>query len=259
VEIVLAIALGLLLVAGLVHFGATRYATTFARHGEGRSPPEPSLDAAITRTARRFARAGNAPGAFYYVVGKLRTDPCTQAVARRAPLGEVLDLGCGRGQLAVLLLESGAASRVRGMDSDATKVAFAERAAVGLRARFTHEDVRAAAVEAADTVLLVDVLHYLGRAEQDALLERAARLVRPAGRLLVREVTTGLGLRTWVTVLAERIATAVGLNRGAHLVFRDVAREIVPILEANGMACTIEQCWRGTPFGNVLLVARRPG
>lgn len=218
-----------------------------------------TLESAIVRTAARYARAARWRGAYYYVVGKLRGDPCTRALAERAPLGDVLDLGCGRGQLPVLLLESGAAWRVRGVDADAEKIAFAERAAEGLPASFVCGDVRGAEIEAADTVLLIDVLHYFDRATQDALLARAARLVRPGGRLFVREASTGLGARSWITLLVEWIAKGVRLNRGERLLFRDVRRELVPMLEAEGMACAVEPCWRGTPFGNVLLVATRLG
>lgn len=218
------------------------------------------LEGAFARTAERYARVTNARSSYWYVRGKLRGDPCARALLARAPLGEVLDLGCGRGQLDLLLVESGAAARVRGCDTDADKIAFAERAASAepsIDARFVCGDVRDVACEPADTVLLIDVLHYLARDEQDALLARAARLVRPGGRLFVREATSTLGFRSWTTYAAEWIATRTGVNRGERLVFRDVERELVPILENEGMRCAIEPCWRGTPFGNVLVVAER--
>ncbi len=217
------------------------------------------LAPAIERTARRYAAAteGQGAGTFHYVRTKLRSDPSAHAIATRAPLGDVIDLGCGRGQLAVLLLESEAASRVRGVDWDAAKIAVAKRASVGLAASFDSGDLREVTLETADTVLLVDVLHYFEPHQQDALLARAAELVRPGGRLLVRDGSKGHGVRTTLTLFAEWLGTRFQVNRGEQLVFRDLEVELVPLLEARGFACSVEPCWGSTPFSNVLLEGRR--
>jgi 2-polyprenyl-3-methyl-5-hydroxy-6-metoxy-1,4-benzoquinol methylase/uncharacterized protein (DUF2062 family) len=231
--------------------GGIAYAVARARR-------RPAEDAA-SRTADRFRRAGAGRGPYHYARAKLRSDPVTRELALRAPLGEVLDLGCGRGQLAIFLLEAAAATRVRGSDWDEKKVALARRAAEGLDASFERQDLRegSGGAEPADTVLLVDVLHYLDAAAQDALLARAAKLVRPGGRLFVRDASRGLGARSTLTLAFERIGTALRVNRGERVLFRDVARELVPQLEALGMKCEVVPCYRGTPFANVLLVATR--
>jgi SAM-dependent methyltransferase len=216
-----------------------------------------ALALAIARTAERYARVGKSRGTYHYVRGKLAGDPSTLAVANLAPLGHVLDLGCGRGQLAVLLLESHAATTVRGCDWDDEKVAIATKAAFGLSGEFENGDVRTTQTDGADTVLLIDVLHYFDRDTQDALLIRAARLVKPGGRLVLRDADTGRGWRSMVTRTAEGFFTAIRFNRGERVLFRDVAGELVPLLEAQGMSCSVVPCWGGTPFSNVLLVATR--
>lgn len=212
----------------------------------------------IDRTAQRFARAALRRSTYHYVVGKLRRDPATRAIADLGSLGDVLDLGCGRGHLALYLLESGAAKSVRGFDWDEEKIALARRAGDGLDASFSTIDVRAAEVQPADTVLLVDVLHYFDPDAQDALLARAADLVRPGGRLVLRDATSGHGWRSAFTVGVEWISTMIRFNVGERVALRDVGRELVPVLEQKGLACTVEPCWRGTPFANVLVVATRP-
>ncbi len=232
--------------------GTLAYTAARLRRGPRATTP---FDDAVTRTAERFARASARRADLYYVRAKLGSDPSARAIVDRAPLGDVLDLGCGRGQLAILLLESGAATRVRGVDWDDAKVTLATRAADGLDARFERADVRSVAGDLADTVLLVDVLHYLSASEQDALLARAADRVRPGGRLFVRDASTGYGFRSWLTRSAERIGTAARFNRGERVLVRDVARDLVPVLEAKGFSCAVEPCWRGTPFANVLVVA----
>lgn len=226
--------------------------------GRAASLEDERLDAAIARTVARYVGASASRAARGYAAGKLRSDPVVRAVARLAPLGRVVDLGCGRGQLAVLLLEVGAADHVFGVDHDEGKIALARAASQDLSARFEAIDARAADATPADTVMLVDVLHYLPQGEQDALLARAASLVAPGGRLLVREATTGAGVRTHLTVFAERVGVLFGVNRGVTLAFRDVARELAPQLEAAGLSCSIAPCWEGTPLANVLLVGERP-
>ena len=222
-----------------------------------RKPPETFIEHAIERTARRFQRAAAKRSDYYFARGKLLGDPATKAIAALGPLGFVLDLGCGRGQLAVLALEAGSASKVRGVDWDEAKVAFARRAAEGQDAAFEAGDVRAVEGDPVDTVLLVDVLHYFSKDVQDALLVRAARLVKPGGRLVLREADTGRGLRSLTTRVQEGIGTWARVNVGERVLFRDVEKELVPILEAEGFSCNVTPCWGKTPFSNVLLVARR--
>jgi 2-polyprenyl-3-methyl-5-hydroxy-6-metoxy-1,4-benzoquinol methylase len=213
----------------------------------------------VARTALRFARATERKWTYHYVASKLRRDPSTRAIAELGPLGDVVDIGCGRGQLNVYLLEAGLARSVQAFDWDDEKIALAKRAAEGLEASFEVLDARNASAKApgvaADTVLLIDVLHYLDVAAQDDLLRSAAEMVRPGGRLVVREATTRCGWRSVVTVCIEWISKLVRLNIGERISIRDVSREIVPLLEAKGMTCTVEPCWKGTPFSNVLLVA----
>jgi 2-polyprenyl-3-methyl-5-hydroxy-6-metoxy-1,4-benzoquinol methylase len=224
--------------------------------------PEDARDSAeervIERTAQRFARALRRRSTYHYVASKLRRDPATRAIVRLGPLREVLDLGCGRGHLALYLLESGIAESVRAFDWDEDKIALARDASQGLAASFETRDIRHVDMEPADTVLLVDVLHYLRAPTQDAMLERAADLVRPGGKLVVRDATMNAGWRSFVTLVVEWISVLVRFNVGERITLRNVARDVVPVLEAKGLTCTIEPCWRGTPFANVLVIGTRP-
>lgn len=209
------------------------------------------------RTAERFSGAVARRSTYHYVVSKLKRDPATQAVADLGPLGDVIDLGCGRGHLAVYLLERGVAKRIRGFDWDEEKVDLAKRASDGLDASFSTLDVRKAETDPGDTVLLIDVLHYMPANAQDALLVRAAELVKPGGRLVIRDVTSGAGWRSAITRFVEWISMGIRFNLGERIAVRNIAGELVPILEKQGFSCTVTPCWRGTPFANVLLVASR--
>jgi uncharacterized protein (DUF2062 family)/SAM-dependent methyltransferase len=266
--------LGLAVVGAAFTFAALSAGRRLFRYGK---PPEPyRLPAnappwvqAVERVANRYAPAQGATAAersrFHYVRTKLLGDPVARLVAdvegeTPGALGEVLDVGAGRGQLAILLVELGRATRARGIDWDETKVLAGKRAASvdpPLAVDLTRGDAREVSFEPADTVLLIDLLHYFPIEEQDALLRRAAGAVRAGGRLLVREADTELGLRSTITLLEERIFTALRYNRGAHVRFR-AAREIVARLEAAGLVCEVRPAWGRTPFANVLVVARRP-
>jgi 2-polyprenyl-3-methyl-5-hydroxy-6-metoxy-1,4-benzoquinol methylase len=180
-----------------------------------------------------------------------------------AALGAVLDLGSGRGQLSLFLLELGCATSVSGTDWDAGKVEQAVRAAEAhegaprLSATFTRHDLREAPLSPADTVLLMDVLHYFPAAQQALILDRAAAAVLPGGRIFVREADVGRGLRSSLTWLEERLFTALRYNRGERVHFRP-ASEIVSRLERAGLDCQVREAWGGTPFSNVLVVGARP-
>ncbi|WP_437732406.1 DUF2062 domain-containing protein [Sorangium sp. So ce1335] len=241
---------------------------------------------AVERVAARYSPPDGATPAqrtrFHYVRFKLLGDPVARLIAdiagdRPGALGEVLDIGTGAGQLPILLLELGRAACVRGFDWDRAKIEDAIRASGGgqgaappgspassderraahaLPTEFWCADAREAELGEADTVLLIDLLHYFRVEEQDAILRRAAAAVRPGGRLLVREADTERGLRSSITLLEERIFTALRFNRGERVRFRP-AREIVALLEQLGFSCETRPAWGKTPFSNVLIVGTR--
>lgn len=222
-----------------------------SRLGARRAPAElDGFELAASRTRARYAFASR--GDRHYVAGKLAFDPVCRLASELGPLGRVLDLGCGRGQLSLLLLDAGCADSVIGFDADPRKIELSRRA--GPEASFALADLGTLEPPAADTVLLIDVLHYLPLAEQDALLEAAARALAPGGRLLVRELDAERTLRSAVTRACEWVARTLGVNRGRASAYRP-ARELVQLLERAGLPCELQGASERTPFANVLIVA----
>ncbi|MDI3286402.1 DUF2062 domain-containing protein [Polyangium sp. 15x6] len=268
-----------LAVAGFALTVAFVLAKRAIRPASGALPPyrlptsAPPWIVAAERVASRFASPESSSAAdkslFHYVRIKLSLDPVSRLIAdiegaRDGALGDVLDIGTGRGQLPILLLELGRATRAHGLDWDEVKIEAARRAAatrpeggVPATATFAREDARRFEATPADTVLLIDLLHYFTIEEQDAILGCAADHVKPGGRLLVREADTERGFRSFATLLEEKIFTAVRFNRGERVRFRP-AQSIAALLEARGFHCEILPAWGSTPFSNVLIVARRP-
>lgn len=245
------IALGSVVVGGaLGAFGGVS-AAWFARRR--RKTPQDPLAAARQLTIARYESAP--PGDRYYVAAKLHTDPSLAQVAGLGPLGDVVDAGCGRGQLGLCLVELGHVRRLSGFDFDARKVEVA-RAAAGDRAEFRVDDLESAEIASADTILFMDVLHYLDVPAQDRLLARAASRLRPGGRIVVREVDAASARKSFLTRAFEFIGTRVGYNRTARgLGFRPIA-DIRATLERLGLSCEASGEEAGHLLENRLLVAR---
>lgn len=210
----------------------------------------------LARVARRYA--GGPRFARHYVAQKLRRDPVHAdllALGAAEPLGRVVDVGCGWGQISVLLLESGRASAAVGLDVDPARLAAAERAAAGLAFTTRRQDLSAAsALPGGDTVLLVDVLYQLATEDQVALLEAAAGA---AGvRVIIRTLDPDRGGRSALARVLEVAFRRVWPNAGAT-VNPPAISWLRGRLDALGFDWAVAPCWRGTPFANVLVVARR--
>jgi SAM-dependent methyltransferase len=220
----------------------------------------PDSRAVFEQLARTVANRYTARSAHYYVRSKLKMDPVGRALhdlGAKEPYGRVVDVACGRGQVALMLRAAGVAGAIVGFDWDAGKVTNANDAAKGLDdVRFEQGDVREVALPEADSVLLIDILHYLTREEQDDLLVRSARAARaPGARVIVRDVDPDRGATSFFTSSWEWVTTTLGYNRGARVSPRSFA-EITAVLEGEGMTVSRELC-SARGMSNVLLIARR--
>ncbi len=233
---------------------ATIIAVRTARRGEVIAPDP--IGEAMEAVARRYDPIGRFAAG--YVRGKLEHDPVYRQIAERTPLpSPVVDVGCGRGQAALLLAELQPGVEVTGIDWAGTKIEQARRAATGIAGlRFDVADVRHAELPRAGTIMMIDVLHYNDRDTQDRMLERAASALQPGGLLLVRDLDSAAGWRAWTTRVQERIGTWIRLNRGTTLCFRP-ASELVSVLEAAGLVTCVVPSSADLPLANVLVEARR--
>jgi SAM-dependent methyltransferase len=209
--------------------------------------------------------------AWHFARGKLRRDPVFGHLIARgliAPHSRVLDIGCGQGLLASLVRAAAALAsqgrwpsawaaapidvHVAGIEVLARDAARAH-AALGDDAEVLCADMRTAAFPAADTVVLLDVLHYLSIAEQDAVLVRARDVLPAGGRLVLRVADAASRARFAASSWVDRLVTlARGQGIGRHA-GRTLAAWQQRLREL-GFAVASEPMHRGTPFANVLLV-----
>jgi SAM-dependent methyltransferase len=225
------------------------------------------LDAASHpyRSAGRFA--------WRFARGKLGFDPVFRYLLQSgliAPGARVLDVGCGQGLLTSLLrasTELAAQGRwpkewakaplhaqVTGIDLMPRDIQRAQTA-LGKSAKFMCSDMRHTPFPDSDTVVILDVLHYISVPEQNEVLARVRAALPTGGVLLLRvgDAATKSRFR-----ISQWVDAAVTLVRG-HRVTPQFGRSLVEWttqLEALGFSVESQPMSQGTPFANVLLVAR---
>ena len=120
------------------------------------------------------------------------------------------------------------------------------------------QDMREAPFPPVDTIVMLDVLHYITVPEQDALLARVRAALPAGGVLLLRvgDATSKLRFR-----VSQWVDTVVTIVRG-HRVTPQFGRPLsawIAALHALGFHVNSEPMSQGTPFANVLMVARVRG
>lgn len=213
----------------------------------------------------RFAR--------HFAFGKLTRDPAFRELLERGLVPDgarLLDLGCGQGVLEALLVAAREAHAraewppawpppprpavMRGIDISGRDIERA-RAACGAHAVFVRDDMRRADFGEVDTVVILDVLHYVDYAAQDAVLQRIVEALAPPALLLLRVGDRAAGLRFRITEWVDRLVMRLRGHRleGLHCRTLDEWRAR---LAALGFRVDAVPMSAGTPFANVLLVAR---
>ncbi len=215
--------------------------------------------------------------AWRFARGKLGMDPVFRHLIEKglvSPGARVLDIGCGQGLLASLL-HSGAALQQQGgwpdawapapaasrftgielMPRDVQRARDALGQTLGETAQFICGDMRHTPFPEVDAVVILDVLHYIGIAEQNEVLARVRRALPDGGQLLLRvgdaASQRGYAISQWVDAVVTRV-------RG-HRVLPQFGRTLdawVAQLASLGFQVAPQPMSAGTPFANVLLVAR---
>ena len=211
--------------------------------------------------------------------GKLGGDPVFAGLLQRGLIpshARILDIGCGRGLLAALLCgldqhpslpqawPAGWASApqgvsVRGIELMPRDVERARKALahLGPRAEFVQGDMRQTDFGQADAVVILDVLHYVSHAAQDDVLHRVKAALSPGGTLLLRVGNAAAGLPFHISNWVDMIMTFVRGNRLSRLYCRPLD-DWQQALTGLGFEVQALPMHEGTPFANILLVARLP-
>jgi SAM-dependent methyltransferase len=187
-----------------------------------------------------------------------------------APEATVLDIGCGQGLLASLLCAAGDAAgsgrwpptwaaapigaKVVGFDRSERDIARA--ASMTTRAAtFVLGDMRRAAFPPCDVAVFFDTLHYITIDEQDDVLGRVRRALRPGGRILLRVGDTSARLRYRVGVWIDRSTSLLRGGGFGCLHGRPLSAWTAALA---GLGLDVQSCSMNgrPPFANLLIVAR---
>lgn len=229
---------------------------------------DPHFKTLATRTAARYRPGGRFATGF--ARGKLLGDPAFEYLLRSGRLTtsrRILDLGCGQGLITALLAESVSSRRdghwptgwpeppqafVHGIELMAADVARA-RAALGDQGSFEQGDIANTAFPDSDTVIILDVLHYLDYDAQRDVLSRVHDALSPGGQLLLRvgDAAGGAGF-TWSNWVDHMVTWCRG-HRLPRLYCRTVT-EWLTLLQQLGFDAEKMPLSHGTLFANVLLI-----
>jgi SAM-dependent methyltransferase len=239
-----------------------------------RSAPElrPLVDAASAyyRRAGRFA--------WHFARGKLAHDPVFAAVLAQGLLEgreRLLDLGCGQGLLAAWLLAARECAadkhrwpqrwptppplrRYRGIEINAAEAARARQAFTAqprAALEIVQGDIRTVDYGSADAVVILDVLHYIDHHAQQSVIERSRAALPPQGLLLLRVGDQAAGVRAAFSSWVDSAVVLARRRRWPQLSFRALLDWQV-LLERVGFASRMLPMSAGTPFANVLFIAR---
>jgi len=258
----------MLSIAGGLIAGVITYAAL------GRRYSDPGFTRLTSAAADRYL--GASVTAWEFARAKLRGDPVYRAVLASQWLpssGVMVDVGCGPGLLLALLAQAAedtsearwppdgwpapsADLRLHGIELR-PRAADLARYALGDAADIQTADALDARLpETIDLAALFDVLHLMDRMSQGPLIARIAAAMPPGAILLVREADAAAGWRFRLVQLGNRVTALIRGRWRPRFAFRSV-REWQAELSALGFDVSVAPMSEGTPFANVLLVARR--
>ena len=211
--------------------------------------------------------------AWHFARSKLSGDPVFAGLLEHGLIPDntcFLDIGCGQGLLASWLRCAAAFHQqgdwpahwpaaprllsIHGIEIVPRDVQRARRA-LGDAATFTQGDMCTAPFGKSDVIVILDVLHYVSIAAQDDVLQRAREALAPNGTLLLRVGDAAAGLPFKVSFWVDYAVCVMRGQRNPRMYCRPLTAWCAALADL-GFSVRTLQMRQGTPFANVLLVAK---
>jgi len=133
----------------------------------------------------------------------------------------------------------------------------AARRALGGAAQVEQRDLREHDfLRPCSVIVMIDVLIFLADGEREPVIRKAAAALEPGGLLVLREADAGAGLAFRLTQCSAWFDAATLGRFGGRMHCRSAAQWTAELARL-GLAVEAEPMSQGTPFANVLFVARK--
>lgn len=176
--------------------------------------------------------------------------------------GQITDIGCGMGQLDIMLSLLHPSRTVLGLDYDEEKIAVAKncwpvRNLPGLS--FVNADAQSAELPESDAFVISDMLHYIDSEAQEKLIRRCVSRLKDGGLILLRDSDTGNVKGQKMTALSEVMSTKVmGFNKTSGDLHFISEAQIAGIAESLGLSLELKTDGRKTS-NTFYLLRKRAG
>lgn len=137
--------------------------------------------------ARLYANLGL--GTKLYVKWRWRFCPYERIEGYVPANGKIIDLGCGYGLFANLLVSKSCRRSVIGVDSSSRRIEMAKEASYSQgNPMFLQGEISKAELNDCDSVIIIDVLHHVDDKTYQFLLNNVFEKLRKGGTLIIQEV-----------------------------------------------------------------------
>ena len=176
--------------------------------------------------------------------------------------GQITDIGCGMGQLDIMLSLLHPSRTVLGLDYDEEKIAVARncwpvRNLPGLS--FVNADAQSAELPESDAFVISDMLHYIDSEAQERLIRRCVSRLKDGGLILLRDSDTGNVKGQKMTALSEVMSTKVmGFNKTSGDLHFISEAQISGIAKSLGLSLEVKTDGRKTS-NTFYLLRKRAG
>lgn len=128
--------------------------------------------------------------------------------------GETLCLGCGYGVLETLLALSNPQLSITASDLDEKRIVIAKKAVRNVsNINFQVLDVtKIVPIGNYDVIIFADLLHHLGKGEQEKLLDILLAMLKNGGTLIMKDVDTTPRWKYWWNYLHDSLMAGQPLN-----------------------------------------------
>jgi len=166
--------------------------------------------------------------------------------------GKIIDIGCGYGLLANLLVLRSSKRDVVGIDLSVRRISVAQKTTDNRKKiQFKLMDALDLQLGKYDTVIMSDFLHHIDCEVQEELLARCYERLPPGGLLIIEEVDSRPLWKYWFAFMSDKI-----LNLGERQFFR-TRQEFQRLLQRTGFRVKTEEAAKGIPLSDTLFICKK--